>query len=223
VYTLCWSAKGGAGTTVVAAALAVVSARTRPTLLVDLGGDVPSALGVTEPGGPGVGDWLGAPHAPGEQLASLAVEVAPDLHVVSAGSLERGATIDELQAERLALACGIAGAELGAHVVVDAGRHERHTVLHTCASRSLSVVRPCYLALRRALRASLPATAAVVVRDRERAYSAEDVTRVLGIPLAAEVPWDPAVARAVDAGQLLARLPIALSRPLAHIVAPVAT
>lgn len=223
MYTLCWSAKGGAGTTVVAASLAIVSARTRPTLLVDLGGDVPSVLGVAEPGGPGVGDWLAAPHAPGEHLASLAIEVAPGLHTVAAGSLARWSVIDELQAERLAMACGVAGAELGAHVIVDAGHHAGHPVLHTCGGRSLSVVRPCYLALRRALRASLPATAAVVVRDRERAYSADDVTRVLGIPLAAEVPWDPAVARAVDAGQLLIRLPTALSRPLARLVTPVAT
>ena len=55
---LCWSAKGGSGTTVIAAALGLVLSHHRPTLLVDLGGDAPAALGMAEPSGPGVHDWL---------------------------------------------------------------------------------------------------------------------------------------------------------------------
>ena len=44
----CWSAKGGAGTTVVTAALGLVLARRHPAgaLLVDLAGDLPAALGL---------------------------------------------------------------------------------------------------------------------------------------------------------------------------------
>ena len=58
----CWSAKGGSGTTVVAAALGNVLARSSPggALLVDLGGDLPAALGLPEPAGPGISDWLAA-------------------------------------------------------------------------------------------------------------------------------------------------------------------
>src|SRR4051794_41952681 len=57
----CWSVKGGSGTTVVSAALALAVAATgHDALLVDMGGDVPAALGVPEPAGPGLADWLGA-------------------------------------------------------------------------------------------------------------------------------------------------------------------
>ena len=56
MITVCWAAKGGSGTTVVAAAMAI--AATTPTLLIDLAGDVPAVLGIPEPDGPGVFDWL---------------------------------------------------------------------------------------------------------------------------------------------------------------------
>ena len=41
---LCWSAKGGSGTTVVSAALALVLSQQRPALLVDLAGDALAVL-----------------------------------------------------------------------------------------------------------------------------------------------------------------------------------
>jgi hypothetical protein len=44
----CWSAKGGSGTTVIAAALGVLLARQSETLLVDLHGDMASVLAATE-------------------------------------------------------------------------------------------------------------------------------------------------------------------------------
>ena len=58
MVTLCWAAKGGSGTTVVAAALAIASPT--PTLLVDLDGEVPTVLGMPQPDRPGVADWLEA-------------------------------------------------------------------------------------------------------------------------------------------------------------------
>ena len=58
----CWSAKGGSGTTVVSVALGLLLARGAPggALIVDLAGDVPAALGMAEPSGAGVTDWLAA-------------------------------------------------------------------------------------------------------------------------------------------------------------------
>ncbi|MGH9246054.1 MAG: hypothetical protein ACRD29_17400, partial [Acidimicrobiales bacterium] len=58
----CWSTKGGAGTTVVAAALALLLARSHAdgAVIVDLAGDVPVALGAADRPGPGVADWLAA-------------------------------------------------------------------------------------------------------------------------------------------------------------------
>lgn len=206
MYTLCWSVKGGSGTTVVAAALALSSARSRPTLLVDLGGDLPAALGASALVGPGVGDWLASPHATAGALAGLAIEVSPGLQLVPAGRLEGGADLDDVQAERLAHAC----AQGSSPVVVDAGRHGHHRVLHSCAARSLIVVRPCYLGLRRAVQFPGLATGAVVVHEPGRALGVVDVERALGVRVVAEIAWDPGVARAVDAGLLAHRLPAAL-------------
>ena len=54
MITVCWAAKGGSGTTVFAAALAL--SRSAPTLLVDLDGDQPSVFGVPDASGPGLLD-----------------------------------------------------------------------------------------------------------------------------------------------------------------------
>jgi hypothetical protein len=51
------------------------------------------------------------------------------------------------------------------------------------------------------------ATGAVVVHEPGRSLGVDDITRALGVPVVAEVAWDPGVARAVDAGLLSHRLP----------------
>ena len=56
----------------------------------------------------------------------------------------------------------------------------------------------------------------VVVTEAGRALDAGDVAEVLGVPVVAEVAVDPAVARVVDAGLLLARPPRPLQRGLRH-------
>jgi hypothetical protein len=58
-------------------------------------------------------------------------------------------------------------------------------------------------------------TGVVLVTEPGRALRGTDVARSLGVPVVAEIPLDPSVARAVDAGMLLSRLPRALSQPLA--------
>lgn len=79
---------------------------------------------------------------------------------------------------------------------------------------SLLVIRPCYLALRRALAAPIRPSGVVVVEDGARTLDAADVEDVLGVPVHAVVPWDAGVARAVDAGLLGARLPRSLASAL---------
>ena len=56
MVTLCWAAKGGSGTTVVTAALALEFGR--HSLLVDLDGELPAVLGLPDPDRPGIDDWL---------------------------------------------------------------------------------------------------------------------------------------------------------------------
>ena len=84
----CWSAKGGSGTTVVAAALALTFARSpNGAVLADLAGDAACVLGLPEPEGPGLHDWLGAgDDVPADALTRLAVPAAPGLVLLPRGS-----------------------------------------------------------------------------------------------------------------------------------------
>ena len=226
MYSLVWSPKGGSGTTVVACCVALVSARVEPTVIIDLGGDVAPALGASAPSGPGLAEWFGSPRASGASLIELATPVAEGLTVVHPGRLDTRCVgsfgefdalgaLDEVQAERLASAC----AGTGLPVVIDAGSLLPHETLHQCAGASLMVVRPCYLALRRASRVAHLATGVIMIAEPGRALSAGDVERSLGRPVLAEIPWDPAIARAVDAGLLGNRLPTSLSRTVGRACA----
>jgi MinD-like ATPase involved in chromosome partitioning or flagellar assembly len=212
MHNICWSAKGGSGTTVTACALALISARSGPTVLVDLGGDVPAALGVAEPTGPGVGDWLAAPKARPDALWRLAIDAADDLRVLPAGSPP---ALGHATWQRLVEACAASDAT----IVIDAGSVVAPVAVHRGASASLLVTRPCYLALRRAVRCTGLASGVVVVGEPGRALTSVDVERALGVPVVAEVPWDPAIARAVDAGLLASRMPQSLARPLRQVLA----
>lgn len=211
MYTICWAAKGGSGTTVTASALALLSARSGPTVLVDLAGDVPATLGLAEPSGPGVGDWLAAPKATAESLWRLGVDAVDGLSVVAAGTppvLGPGAW------QRLADAC----AAQAATVVIDAGTSIAPVAVHRGATSSLLVTRLCYLALRRAVRCPGLASGVVVVDEPGRALTTTDVERALGTPVVADLTWDTAVARCVDAGMLATRLPQSLARPLQQVL-----
>ena len=209
----CWSPKGGSGTTVVAAALGMVlSASTGPTLLADLAGDVPAALGLSGPDGPGLADWLAAgPDVPDDALARLEVEVGPRLHLLPRGTADADAAGPGRAA---ALAAALAADRRS--VVADCGRAASGPglVLAAGASLSLLVLRPCYLALRRAEAAPIRPSGVILVNEEGRALTRRDVEEVLGVPVRAEVPYEPAVARAVDAGLLTTRVPRNLERSL---------
>ena len=82
------------------------------------------------------------------------------------------------------------------------------------ADRSLLVLRPCYLALRRAVACAVRPSGVVLVAEAGRAITADDVADSLGVPVVAEVVVTDAVARAVDAGLLASRLPRSLLRDL---------
>lgn len=210
----CWSVKGGVGTTVVAAVVALGAGdRAGPALLVDLGGDAARALGVEEPAGPGLADWLAAgAAAPPDALARLAVPVAPGLHLLPRGQ-------GPLEAARAAVLVQVL-ASAGRPVVVDCGRIDASAVasrLAAEADRSVLVTRLCHLAVRRATEAAIRPSGVVVVREPGRRLRAADVEGLLGAPVLADVALDPSVARAVDAGLVRARLPRALPEVLARV------
>lgn len=218
MFVSCWSAKGGSGTTVVAAALALLLARSQPpgALLLDAAGDAPAALGVPEPSSPGLAEWLAAgASVPADGLARIEVPAAPGLGLVPRGA---GPLAPVARAEVLA---GLLAAE-HRPVVADCGRldpgggadAEAARTLASSADRSLLVTRACYLSLRRAVALALRPTGVVLVVEAGRALGAPDVEDVLGVPVLAEVDVDPAVARAVDAGLLAGRVPRGLERAL---------
>lgn len=74
----------------------------------------------------------------------------------------------------------------------------------TQQGRKIMVVRPCYLALTRAVRLGIKPDAVILLEDPTRALRADDVAATIGAPVI-PFPVDPLVARAVDAGILSAR------------------
>ncbi|HTK17541.1 MAG TPA: hypothetical protein VL769_14190 [Acidimicrobiia bacterium] len=216
-----WSPKGGSGTSVIAAAAALVLAREGPTRLADLDGDQPAVLGLAADPEQGLRDWLVAgPEAPTEALDRIVVEAGRGLALLPAGEGDVG------------LASAEAGAALGVALqadprttVVDVGvlGLGRSPALHALvevADASVIVVRGCYLALRRAVRIDVTAgaTGAAFVDEGGRALGAHDVANVLGVPVLATVGLRATTARAIDAGVLPTRLPDALARPVREIL-----
>ena len=140
----CWSAKGGSGTSVIAAALAVVLAR-RPAgaLLVDLRGDQPALLGLRQPGGPGVADWVvrGA-DAPPDALGRLEVDVVDGLRLLPRGSWDGPVTAGDGDADRISVLASLLRAERRA-VVVDAGCLGGVVSARKARHRLLLLIRAC--------------------------------------------------------------------------------
>lgn len=216
----CWSVKGGSGTTVIAAAVSLLLARRLPgeVVLVDLGGDAPAALGVPDLGGPGVLDWLATPALEPAALGRLEVDAGAGLRLLPRGSGGvggggfGGGVEGGVDADRLVGALDDLGRSA---VVVDAGPATPLAFeLAASATVSLLVLRPCYLALRRALAAPVRPSAVVVIEEPRRSLDPTDIEDVLGVPVRAVVPWDASIARCVDAGLLSARLPGALASAL---------
>lgn len=210
----CWSAKGGAGTSVVAAALALLAARrsSRGAILADLAGDGPALLGVAEPTSPGLAGWLAAgDDVPADALARIEVPVVDGVSLLprGPGGLEpdRASVLASLLAGGRRPTVADCGSTLDAAVTAFAHR----------ADVSLLVTRPCFLALRRAREAPLTPTGVVLVHEGGRALTRADVEDVTGTPVVADVPLDPRVATAVDAGLLVRALPRSLSRALRHV------
>jgi hypothetical protein len=233
VLLACWSVKGGSGTTVVAAALALLLAGRPPggAVLADmagpagLGGEGAAVLGLDEPTSPGLAGWLASgDDVPADALARLEVHAGRGV-----GLLPRGA--GPMSPARAAVLAGVL--EAGNRPVVvdagvldggwrpvgaDAGAESGLAALAVAAAapRSILVIRPCYLALRRAQVLPVHPTEVVIVHDPGRPLGRVDVERAVPAPVVAEIPVDPRVAQAVDAGLLAGRLPRSLERSLRH-------
>jgi hypothetical protein len=150
------------------------------------------------------------PEVEPDALGHLATSATPGLRVLPAGPRTTGmapATRVELLGQALAAGPG--------DVVVDLGvlTPELEPLLAR-ADRSLLVLRPCYLALRRATALPTRPTGIVLVMEPGRALGRREIEDAIGVRVAAEVDVEPTIARAVDAGLLAGRLPRGLSRTL---------
>ena len=167
-------AKGGVGTSTVAALHALALARA----------GAPTTLTATS----------------GVQLADLAA-------LLAVPSVD-GTHIDVNAAANLA-ACPTARAA----IVIDGGTDADPEL---AVSEHYLVIRPCYLALRRAMGKVAGAQGIVLVAEPERSLTAADVEDVLGLPVVATLAVQAATARVLDAGLLTAqrlhRLPLVWAR-----------
>jgi MinD-like ATPase involved in chromosome partitioning or flagellar assembly len=210
---VCWSVKGGSGTTVVASTIALMRAAEsqRGALLVDLAGDVPAVLGLAESLGPGINDWFAnCDHESRMTLQSIAIQATANLQIITRGSkqLDANTNFSELYA---------ALKTFDLPIIVDAGCGLPSPDLLAHASSSLLVTRPCYLSLRRAAQLSVSPTGIVLINEAGRALGKHDVEAVIGAPVVAEISFDAAIARAIDAGLLASRIPTIMSKQLAAV------
>ena len=208
----CWSVKGGVGTSVVAAAIALRLAHDgRDTTLVDLEGDQPELLGLVRgaaPSEPGIGDWVAAGEGvPADAIGRLLEEVTRGLRLLRAGSVSPAGA----DPARLKLAFDMLSGT--GPVVVDAGLDlgnfraelgEPH--------RSVCVLRSCFLAVSRAQRIADDIDHVILVTEPGRSLRSSDVAAAVGAGRVDRIAWDPRVARTIDAGTIVGVLPMPLRR-----------
>ena len=220
-----WSPKGGSGTSVFTAACALVLARELGApggvRVSDLDGDQPAIFGLGADPELGLLDWLGAgPEAPTEALDRLLVEVAPGVGLLPRGGT--GRVLTPVAAAESGAALAVALGDGPVPTLVDCGTADEPATraVVEVADVAIVVIRGCYLALRRAVRAPAlgPTAGAVLVEEPGRSLSAHEVADVLDLPVLARVPVKSVVARTVDAGVFAARLPEPLARPAGELL-----
>ena len=229
MLTAFWSATGGSGTSVLTAACAIALARRAVETehgvgvrVADLAGDLPAVFGLAADPDVGLVDWLEAgPEAPTDALDRLLVDVDSGLALLPRGGrAARASSARPLPESGAALA--VALRQGASPVLVDCGtaREPALEAIVEAADLSLVVMRGCYLALRRAVRAPvLHRCAGVVLLDEPgRSLSAQHVADVLELPVVVRVPVKAVIARAVDAGVLTSRMPEPLARVVHELV-----
>ena len=213
MFTILSSPKGGTGTSVVAASLAIVSSSSTPTLLVDLAGDQAAILGLPQP--PiGLSDWAnGMTYRDFDEIVSLCHD---NLYLAPTGTFDFE-TLNANAWDKLLRALSLKHSE-GYNIIVDLGQADIPLALRKIVDTCYLVTRPCYLALRRAVDLETAFSGVIVVNEPDRVLTSRDVESVLKLKCVAEIPYTSEISRRVDSGLLKSRLPIALQSVLSQLI-----
>lgn len=213
MFTILSSPKGGTGTSVVAASLAIVSSSSSPTLLVDLAGDQAAILGLPQP--PiGLSDWAnGMTYREFDEIVSLCHD---NLYLAPTGTFDFE-TLNANAWDKLLRALSLKHSE-GCNIIVDLGRADIPLALRKIVDTCYLVTRPCYLALRRAVDLETAFSGVIVVNEPDRVLTSRDVESVLKLKCVAEIPYTSEISRRVDSGLLKSRLPMALQSVLSQLI-----
>ena len=230
-----------------ALALNLAREKQTEVLLVDLAGDIPAVLGIQSSIPVGIGDWLSVEeNLEVDSLKHLEYEVISGLQLLARGraplaTLSQVLTPDALVAE-IAFQTSIYSADFIKHLAT-----ETRTVIVDCGNlwdESLNVrnqadcqqpdllfrrevaskadiswvfTRSCYLSLRRMAGFYLHPDGLVFLKEAGRSLSKQDITEIIGTPVAFGVSIEPSVMTAIDSGLLSVRLPRRLERMLASV------
>ena len=213
MFTILSSPKGGTGTSVVAASLAIVSSSSSPTLLVDLSGDQAAILGLPQP--PiGLSDWAnGMTYREFDEIISLCHD---NLYLAPTGTFDFE-TLNANAWDKFLRALSLKHSE-GYNIIVDLGRADIPLALRKIVDTCYLVTRPCYLALRRAVDLETAFSGVIVVNEPDRVLTSRDVESVLKLKCVAEIPYTSEISRRVDSGLLKSRLPMALQSVLSQLI-----
>ena len=198
-----WSPKGGSGTSVIAAAAALVLARETDARIIDLSGDQPAVLGLAHDPVPGSArlDARRPGRADRRARASRGRRRAPARPAPRRRRARRAGRCPKparRSRSRSMPTRGPACATSAGSTIPRCVRSPRSPGI------GIVVVRGCYLGLRRAVRhpAITEAIGAILIDEHGRSLGAHDVEDVLGLPVLATIPARTSIARAVDAGVL---------------------
>ena len=213
MFTILSSPKGGTGTSVVAASLAIVSSTSSPTLLVDLAGDQAAILGLPQPP-TGLSDWAnGMTYREFDEIINLCHD---NLYLAPTGTFDFE-TLNANAWDKLLRALSLKHSE-GCNIIVDLGRADIPIALRKIVDTCYLVTRPCYLALRRAVDLETAFSGVIVVNEPDRVLTSRDVESVLKLKCVAEIPFTSEISRRVDSGLLKSRLPMVLQSVLSQLI-----
>lgn len=207
------SPKGGSGTSVVAASLAIASSSSTPTLLIDLAEDQAAIMGLPEPP-VGLSDWVnGMTH---HDFDEILMTCNDNLWLAPSGS-SATEILSTNAWNKLAQAVMQKESD-GYNIIIDFGQANLPLAFNKLTHTHYMVTRPCYLSLRRAVNLDQRFSGVIVVQDHDRVLTTSDVESVMKLKCVAEVPYSSDISRRVDSGLLKSRLPVPLHAALSPLV-----